>query len=110
MPEVWCARGFLQEAEGSNLHMSDAHENSVMAVGEQPYSMTVQSYASFLSTDKWDSVALIVRSFHPKGKTLLHGGHLNCTVLQLHQILHLIHHVRKMNYPTVMIFFFLQVY
>jgi hypothetical protein len=72
---VWCARGFLQEAEGSNLHTaSDAHENIVMAMGQQPYIMTLQSYARFPSTDIWDNVTLNVCSLHPKGKTLPHGG------------------------------------
>lgn len=80
MTEVWCFGGFLQEAESSNLHTaSETHENSVMAMVEQPYSMIVKSCASFPSTDKWDNTPLSVRSFHSKGKILPQGGCLNCS-------------------------------
>lgn len=77
-----------------------------MAMGEQPYSMIVQMYVSFPSTDKWDNVPLNLHSFRPKGKTLPRGGHLNCMVLWLHQTLPLIHHMWKLNFPAMMTFFF----
>ena len=51
-------------------------------------------------------VPLNVHSFCPKGKTLPHGGRLNCTVLWLHRTLHLVSHMWKVNYPAMVTFFF----